>query len=157
MTESITVESCLAELREITMTETILDEGAVSEIEGMDHAEMCGDALYCNCGKVVRDQLCDTVKHLRWQVDLCEKAFELDSALKLSEVGDLNALQIVRKMADLQSQLEQLRAENERLISTIKKLGHNAADGTGICFCEADDRVFGHSQRCGSIRGIVSR
>ena len=46
--------------------------------------------------------------------------------------------------------------QHERLIDTIKKLGHNAADGSGVCFCDVDDRVFGHSQRCRSIRGILA-
>lgn len=46
--------------------------------------------------------------------------------------------------------------KHERLIDTIKTLGHNAADNSGICFCAADDRVFGHSQRCKSIRGVIT-
>lgn len=49
--------------------------------------------------------LCATVRHLMEENrrlehhnQLCEKAFELDTAIRLPEVGNLNILQIVKKM-----------------------------------------------------------
>lgn len=88
------------------MTETtMLDDSAVSEIEAMDHAEMCGDALYCNCGKVIRDQLCATVKHLRAENDEYERRWRNQTQRNHT---------LSQSNRDLQSQLEQLRAELRR-------------------------------------------
>jgi uncharacterized coiled-coil DUF342 family protein len=47
----------------------ILTDDQVAEIFAEDHAEMCGDALYCNCGKVTRDALVQTVRALRGELD----------------------------------------------------------------------------------------
>lgn len=109
---------------------TILDESAVNEIEAMDHADMCGNALYCDCGKVIRDQLCATVKHLRAEnEDIKNQKWTakrviawLDDpnprpAIHAFTAGNERqiAYRVERIRDDLRSQLEQLRAENERL------------------------------------------
>jgi hypothetical protein len=42
-----------------------------------------------------------------------------------------------------------------RLVEALKLSSHNAADETGPCWCAADDRVFGHSPRCVTIRALA--
>jgi hypothetical protein len=43
-----------------------------------------------------------------------------------------------------------------QLVEALRLSGHNAADKTGPCWCEADDRVFGHSDRCLTIRAALA-
>jgi hypothetical protein len=45
------------------------------------------------------------VEQLRRENELCRRAFETDDLLRIPEVGDLNALQIVRKLAELSDRL----------------------------------------------------
>lgn len=58
-----------------------------------------------------RDALCAAVRVLRVQVAQCEQAYELGSAVRLPEVGNLNVLQIVRKMAELHESNTALRGQ----------------------------------------------
>lgn len=42
------------------------------------------------------------------------------------------------------------------LLAALKLTAHNAADGSGLCWCAVDDRVFGHSEKCQSIRKALT-
>lgn len=82
--------------------------------------------------------LCQTVRVLRWQLDLAEKAFELEGAVKLSEVGNLNILQVVRKITELQSRLSEVEKERDELrqrerkqLSTVIQI--RACDKCDLC------------------------
>lgn len=59
---------------------------------------------------------------LQEKVSICEKAFELDDATKLSEVGDLNCLQFAKQFKKLVAENERLRgeAQNNGRIDTVR-------------------------------------
>lgn len=88
--------------------DTVLSDEVLSELER--DVSLTQTATFPMTTEQVR-ALCATVRVLRVQVAQCEQAFELDAALKLSEVGNLNALQIIRKMAELHEQNTALREQ----------------------------------------------
>lgn len=51
------------------------------------------------------------VERLRMENELCHRAFETDDLLRIPEVGNLNALQIVKKLAELSNALTEARAK----------------------------------------------
>jgi hypothetical protein len=53
----------------------------------------------------------DEVERLRMENELCRRAFETDDLLRIPEVGNLNALQIVKKLAELANALTEARAK----------------------------------------------
>lgn len=60
---------------------------------------------------IERDALCATVRALRVSLAQAEQAFELESAVRLPEVGNLNILQIVKKLAELHESNTALREQ----------------------------------------------
>lgn len=88
----------------------VLSDDALREIETRREAR---DVVWYHIPltPTERDALCATVRVLRVQVAQCEQVFELESAVRLPEVGNLNVLQIVRKMAELHESNTALREQ----------------------------------------------
>lgn len=106
-------------------TPVIIDEAALAEIEARECIAI-GWGRWVQLRPEERDALCQTVRALRVQVAQAEQAFELESAVKLSEVGHLNVLQIVKKMAALHEEnttlREQLAESSRRHLADILSL-----------------------------------
>lgn len=49
-----------------------------------------------------------------------------------------------------------LVAQREHALEALKTTAHNASDRSGLCWCAMDDRVFGHSGKCESIRAVLT-
>jgi hypothetical protein len=100
---------------------TVLDDNAVAEIEA---AITSGDSqlMYETASVDNVRALCATVRALRAENGVYRRAFETDAALSEPKVGDLNALQVVKKLKQLATQLAAVTQERDALREQVEKM-----------------------------------
>lgn len=72
------------------------------------------------------------------------------------QIGSFTTAELATTAVAEHNQHATLVEQRDRLLAALKKTAHNAADGSGLCWCVVDDRVFGHHQKCTSIRRVLN-